>query len=124
MLNANPLTTGGSRINILRNGSLVTNSRMGQRVQAAEEDYVRPQKEDNEAFIERMKANPNLWGYKKQGTGELILSKGWVTIFHANGDFSRSFYFINSEKKKELITNALKQIRNLRGCYIEISFNN
>jgi hypothetical protein len=87
------------------------------------EDGTYHRKEDRDSFIERMKEKPHLWGSKVTGLASAVSTeKGYVSIFHADGHLSRTYYFNSCRKKKEVISSALRQIKHLRCCYIEIKY--
>lgn len=122
MTSTNPLTSSGSIVSIFRNNRSLTKERLGQRVLPSDEGgYNRI--ESREAFIEKMRATPNLWGSKPAGKGYLVkISQGYVSVFYRDGTLSNFYLFQKRAKKKQVISEALRQIKHLPGCYIEIKY--
>ena len=116
-----------SVVNLLKVGpnTIKPSYRTHRRPIEAERDRPKSQRQEDmtdEEFIEHMKANPRSWGKEIPQYNAYPMRKGWISIYHRDGDFSKSLYFANNTQKMEKIKEAMRSIRNLPGSYIEIAY--
>ena len=131
MLRTNPLTRGGNRIAVCTRGTGVIGRTFNDRLlPAANKKGLANDRrkiiDERQQFIDQMKANERNWGRQKKtgrSANEYIICRGWIHLYHADGQLGATYYFSKQKEKLEKISEALKQIKHLPGFYIEIEYN-